>query len=256
MSDATYLYAIVKAARRPSVAGAPPGVPGASAPAIHPVTASLWLVTAAVPLARYGPGPLEASLADLDWVGQVALAHEQVVEHFGRRRGTTLIPMKLFTLFSTPERAVAEIRPRRRTIDRVMTHVAGAEEWGIRVVRTDPGAAPAVPAARPATGRAFLAARKQARDTRRAAQETTAAAVAEAFVALAEIARDAVRREDDVPATATPPLLDAAFLVPTRDRRKFDAAARRQALACARASAQLTLTGPWPPYHFVSLERR
>ncbi len=256
MSHATYLYAIVKAARRPPAAGAPPGLPGASVPTLHPVTPSVWLVTTQVPLDRYGPGPLESSLADLDWVGQVALAHEQVVEHFARRRGTTLIPMKLFTMFSTPERALAEIAPRRRIIDRVMKHIAGAEEWGIRVVRSEGAAPAAVPAVRPATGAAFLAARKQARDTKRTAQQETATAVAAAFVALAEIARDSVRREDPVPAAATPPLLDAAFLVAVRDRRKFDAAARRHALACARVSAQLTLTGPWPPYNFVSLEGR
>jgi hypothetical protein len=135
-----------------------------------------------------------------------------------------------------------------------MKRVAGAEEWGVRVVRAVADR-PSAPAARPRTGTAFLSARKEARDARRAIQEDTAAAVSEAFVELADIARDAVRREDTMPAGTTPPLLDAAFLVAVRDRRRFDAAARRHALACARASAQLTLTGPWPPYNFVSLER-
>jgi hypothetical protein len=48
-----------------------------------------------------------------------------------------------------------------------------------------------------------------------------------------------------------PPLLDAAFLVPTGKRARFQAAARRLAQACARAGADLTLTGPWPAYNFV-----
>jgi hypothetical protein len=209
-----------------------------------------------VPLATYGPGPLESALADLEWVGRIALAHEQVVEHFVRRRGVTLIPMKLFTMFSSPERAVAEIAPRWRAVGRVMRHVAGAEEWGVRVVRTAAHGPPGAEPARAASGTAFLAARKHARDTRRSADRQTAAAVAEAYGALAAIARDAVRRDDPAPAGATPPLLDAAFLVPLGDRRKFDAAARRHAVSCAQASAHLTLTGPWPPYNFVRLEGR
>jgi hypothetical protein len=254
LSDATYLYAIVKASRRPSLAGAPPGVPDATPVALHAVSPSLWLLTAGVPLKVYGPGTLETSLADMDWVGRAAVAHEQVVEHFARRRGATLIPMKLFTMFSTPERAVAEIAPRRRSIERVMQRVAGAEEWGLRIIRTDAGRSPAVPAPSPASGAAFLAARKRARDAHHVAQQAAAAAAAEAFRALAGIAKDAVRRQERLPAGVTPPLLDAALLVAVRDRRKFDAAARRHALACAKASAQLTLTGPWPPYNFVRME--
>ena len=256
LSAATYLYAIVKASRRPPAAGAPPGLPGASAPHLLRATPSLWLVVADVPLSAYGPGPLESALTDLDWVGQIALAHEQVVEHFGRLRAMTLIPMKLFTMFSTPERAVAEIAARWRDVGRVMRHVAEAEEWGVRVVRRGADRATSAEPARPASGTAFLAARKQARDSRRSADQQTAAAVAEAFVALASIAKDAVRREDPPPGGAAPPLLDAAFLVPVRDRRSFNAAARRHAVSCAKASAQLTLTGPWPPYNFVGLEGR
>lgn len=256
MNAATYLYAIVKAARRPPAAGAPPGLPGASAPQILPATPSLWLVTADVPMETYGPGPLEKSLADLDWVGRVALAHEQVVEHFAGRRAATLIPMKLFTMFSTPQRAVAGIAPRWRTIDRVMRHVAGADEWGVRIVRADAPPLRRDKATRPTSGAAFLAARREARDSRRAARQDLAAAASDAFEELAQLARDAVQRSDAGPAGAAPPLLDAAFLVPARERRKFDAAARRHAIACARLSARLTLTGPWPPYNFVSLERR
>ena len=43
------------------------------------LTGRLWVVHADVPLDRYGPGPLEASLKDFDWVSRIALAHEAVV---------------------------------------------------------------------------------------------------------------------------------------------------------------------------------
>ena len=49
----------------------------------------------------------------------------------------------------------------------------------------------------------------------------------------------------------TPPLLDAAFLVPNARRARFKAAARQEASRCAAAGAQMMLTGPWPVYNFT-----
>lgn len=254
MSVATYLYCIVKAPGKPSTGRAPVGLPDASGLQIVPATPPLWLVTAAVPLNVYGPGALEAALSDLDWVGRIALAHESVVEHFARRRGLTVIPMKLFTMFSGPDRAVAEIGSRRAAIGRVMRTIAGAEEWGVRIVRGDLPVAPARGHQRPASGAAFLHTRKRLRDEVRAARLLAADAATDAFTRLSRTARRSVRREDPPPSGVTPPLLDAAFLVPLRSRATFTAGAEREAVACARAGAQLTITGPWPPYHFVGLD--
>lgn len=254
MTGATYLYAIVKSAARPAVARAPGGLPGASRPQPVHAGSSLWLITAEVPLEQYGPTPLETALSDIDWVGRVALAHEEVVEHFTRRRGVTVIPMKLFTMFSTPEKALAVIVARRARISQVMRRIEGAEEWGVRILRGEAPVAAAAAPPRPGSGTAFLEARKQARDDRRSARQQTSAAAAEVFAQLARIARDAVRREEAPPSGVTPPLLDAAFLVPHRDRARFNRVAREQAIACAQSGAQLTLTGPWPPYNFVRLD--
>ena len=93
-------------------------------------------------------------------------------------------------------------------------------------------AGPQVPAA---SGAAFLAAKKQARDVAREAALAAAVAADRAFTTLAAIARDA-RRRDDVPeGAAAPPVLDAAFLVPANRRARFKAAARRLAADSAEA---------------------
>ena len=86
---------------------------------------SLWLVIAEVPLEAYGPGPLETALRDMRWVGEVAVAHEAVVEHFARGRGATVIPMKLFTMFSSVERAVENVRARQRLVAAAVARVRG-----------------------------------------------------------------------------------------------------------------------------------
>ena len=68
------------------------------------------------------------------------------------------------------------------------------------------------------------------------------------------LARD-VRRRSDIPdGASTPPLLEAAFLVPASSALAFKAAAKRLAARGAAAGTELTLTGPWPAYNFVQPE--
>ena len=253
LPDATYVYCLVQSARKPSATRAPSGLPGATSPAIEEIERPLWLVSARVPLANYGPEALEPALRDLDWVSRIAVAHEAVVEHFASRAGTPVIPMKLFTMFSTADRAVAAMRGRRRALERVFERVAGCEEWGVRVVRGGPKAT-ARSGPRPRTGTAFLTERKRARDASAEASAAAAAAADDVFSSLVDVARDGRRRTDDPPSGAAPPLLDAAFLVPSRTRSRFHAAAERAARLAARSGATMTLSGPWPPYNFVSEE--
>ena len=247
---AIYLYCLVKSARRPSMTQVPGGLPGASRPEAVDARGGIWLVVAEAPLDTYGSGQLEQHLSDMDWVGRIALAHEEVVEAFARRGSATVIPMKLFTMFSTRERAVADVAGRRRTINAAMRRIAGADEWGVRIARAAPSsAAPA--AERPRTGTAFLAARKQARDAVQGARVAAGEAALDAFDRLARLARRARRRDFDDAGGGSPPLLDAVFLVARSHRSRFTLAARRHAAACASAGAIMTVTGPWPAYNFV-----
>ena len=250
---ATYLYCIVKAAKKPAVSAAPEGLPSAGRPDVVQLTSSLWMVVADVPAELYAGDNLEKSLADLDWVGRIALAHEAVVEHFSKQRTLTVIPLKLFTMFSSLDKAKADILARAGSIERTMKKLAGAEEWGVRVFRSDRTVPAGSPATAPAaTGAAFLAAKKQARDDARLARAAAAEAAAQVFDRLSRLARDAHRRTDAPAGAATPPLLDAAFLVPIERRAAFEKAAGREARECERSGAELTLTGPWPAYHFAA----
>lgn len=246
---ATYLYCVVRRATTPPMGRIPSGLPGATRPAVVAAGRSLWLIVSEVPLDLYGPERLETALRDFDWVAKVAVAHEAVTEHFARLRNTAVIPMKLFTMFSTEERAAAAMRDRRTDIEAVVKRIAGCEEWGVRVTRDKMVDTPR-PVVEARSGTAFLAARKQIRDRARATAEKAAGAAATVFKELSPLARDA-RRRDDSPAGAVPPLLDAAFLVPSSRREKFRVAARRAAKACAGAGAHMTLTGPWPAYNFI-----
>jgi gas vesicle protein GvpL/GvpF len=251
MSTAVYLYCVVRAAKRPSTARAPSGVPGGSDPAASALGASLWMVTATVPLDVYGPSRLEPRLRDLDWVSQVAVAHEAVVEYFARPAASTVVPMKLFTMFSTVDKAVRDIASKNRAIRQAMRRIAGAEEWGVRIFRRDGRPASTSTVASPSNGTEFLRARKQVRDAVTLGRAATADAAELAFTMLRRHARDARVRESTREA-GHPPVLDAAFLVPGLKRARFKAEARRQTSALARAGGELVLTGPWPAYNFIT----
>jgi hypothetical protein len=227
----------------------PHGLPGAERPRVLDAGRGLWLVAADVPTDRYGAEALELSLRDLRWVADIAVAHEAIVEHFARMASATVVPMKLFTMFSNDERALAEMARRRKDISAAMRRIAGAQEWGVRIMR-GPATPPVPEAPVERSGVAFLAARKQARDRSREAAIAAATAADTAFTRLSAVARDA-RRRDDAPQGTAPPLLDAVFLVPKTSRARFQAAARAQARACGKAGAVMTLTGPWPAYNFV-----
>jgi Gas vesicle synthesis protein GvpL/GvpF len=248
---ATYVYCLVGAKSRPVARRPPAGLPRASAPVMIEVSPTLWLVAADVPLGDYGSPALEQALRDMQWVADIAVAHEAVVEFFAGLRGASIIPMKLFTMFSSPARAVAEMRSRRREIQGALRRIAGCEEWGVRILKEPVSPSRGAAAASRASGADFLRAKKRARDEARESVRVAADAAEETFGVLAPIARD-VRRRDDAPAGASsPPLVDAAFLVPTARRARFRSAARKAAAACAVAGAALTLSGPWPAYNFV-----
>jgi hypothetical protein len=59
------------------------------------------------------------------------------------------------------------------------------------------------------------------------------------------------RTETEQAAPGSRLLLDAAFLVPARRAAAFRASARRHAKALERSGLAFSLTGPWPPYHFI-----
>jgi hypothetical protein len=260
MSEATYLYCLLRAPGRPSPAGIPPGLPGCSAPRTLEVDRRLWLVTARAPLPEYAGEEIESRLSDLAWVSDRALAHEAVVEHFAGAEA--VLPMKLFTLFVSDERALSHVRENRERIERALDRVAGRVEWGVRIrldearARASLAAAARQEAEGHASGTAFLRRRKHEQEASRDLVRRLGAEVDAAFAELSGGASEAVRRElAAAPEAGGRLLLDAAFLVPTHDGADFEMVVERCAARLAPRGCEVVLSGPWPPYHFAEEAR-
>ncbi len=244
---ATYVYCVVHREKRPGLKSVA-GVPGASQVQVDPIGPRLWLVSATVPLAEYDAQHIQRRLEDLDWVSRVAIAHEAVVERLSRMNGATVVPMKLFTLFSSSARALDEMKGRRRQLQSIVKRIRGADEWGVRITRrafskpqrTTP----------PTSGLAFLTAKKQARDEAQAHVRSAVKAAERVLDELGRLAKE-TRRHAPPDGATSPPLVNAALLVPSTRKARFRAAVRLAARQCREAGADLTVTGPWPAYNFV-----
>jgi hypothetical protein len=250
----TYVYAVIAADRRPRLTRVPAGLPGAGSVRLLDVDKGQFIAVADLPLNKYSASAISSGLANLDWVSRVAVAHEAVVESFLATRA--VLPMKLFTIFKTDERAFEYVRSQRARIAGLIERVANQQEWGIRVVLDRTLAAAAAPKTRTAgargSGASYLSRKKAQRDVSKELASRARDTVASLFDRLAARSSDAKRRSaTELPAQGGPLLLDAAFLVPRARATTFKTLAARESKALARQGYGLTLSGPWPPYTFV-----
>jgi hypothetical protein len=256
---ATYLYCIVQSAEPPLPPTAEEdlaGLPETATPRLVPLSAGLWLVVGDAALPAFSGEEIERRLTDLAWVSACAVAHERVVAHFAAL--APVVPMKLFTLFASDERAVHALQAERERLTAVLEKVAGAAEWGVRIHFDASRAkrAAAAPEGRagsgePISGRDFLLRKKEAQEAARNRVGQTGAAVEAAFDELSRHATAARRREPVVAESGPRLLLDAAFLVPGEWTEEFERAVQAEAERLAASACEVTLTGPWPPYNFI-----
>ena len=256
----TYLYCLVRSARRPAPGRVSGGVPGAGPLRALEAGGGLWLAVADVPDAEYGEAAIARGLQQLEWVSRRAMGHEAVVEAF--LGAAAVLPMQLFTMFTSDARALDHVRRDRRRIDRILARVAGHVEWGLRLTFDEASArrqverAHRAPAAGERSGASYLARKRDLRDVGRAQIARARAEATRLYRHLAAHASDARRRTStEAAAPGSRLLLDAAYLVPAKRAAAFRQALRRGARTLDAAGIVVSLTGPWPPYNFIAPAR-
>jgi hypothetical protein len=246
---ATYVFCLVQSVRSPSLRGVPEGVPGAGAVRILPIDRDLWAVVADAPLDRFSSERLEEDLHDLESVSRHALAHASVVEFFFRK--SPVIPLKLFTLFSSDERVRQQLVGRRAALGKLFARLRGLEEWGVRITADQRQTNPAT--SQPlASGRDYLVIKKRLLDHGGAPPN---AVVREVKAALASVGRFASKERKEAfppPGRNRPFVAGASFLVSAKKRAQWKKQVEKVATGLRKHGHRLELSGPWPPYHFVS----
>lgn len=244
---ATYVYCLIQSAKPISARGAPDSVPGAGSPRLLHIDSDIWAVVSDAPLDRFSGGALQEELQDVEAISRHAIAHASVIEFFFQR--TPVIPLKLFTLFSSDEKVREHVRGRLATLKRMFASLRGLEEWGVRVVA---GELEAEAARTMASGRDYLQTKKRLHDQASAPPRATIRAADSALKALGRLAARSRKDAFPPPGRGRPYVTGASFLVKTKQRSVWRKQAERIAAALAADGHRLEMSGPWPPYHFVS----
>lgn len=263
MHSLTYLYGVV-----PSDAPDPPaelaGIDGAPVRVLR--GGAVAAVVSDVSAADYADDLLDARLADLSWVGARGLAHEGVLDWFAERG--PVIPLSLFSLHRDEARVAERLDGDAERFDRALHRLLGKREWGVKLWRDEERLAEGLAQLSPAVaalaaeieqappGRRFLLEKK--RDALRSDEmrRVSSRVTHEVYARLRDAASESTTV--GIPPNASPGtrvlVLHAAFLV---EDAAFDTFQRR--LSELAATFQPTgfdfeFTGPWPPYHFASLD--
>ena len=278
MSVLTYAYCLVRSSRRPVLHSVADGIPGATDLRALDAGRGVWLIVASVPSRDYDDRAVAKGLQKLDWVGRRAMAHEAVVEHF--LEAPAVLPMQLFTLFTSDERALAHVARDRARIDRILKRLDRQLEWGLRLTFDEKAARDGVEAKHHAadgarrrdsaatratrsrsrspavSGAAYLERKRDLFDVTRVQLAYARSQADRLFRAMRREATEALRRtamEQAAPGSRL--LLDAAFLVPKGRSGAFRNALRRHARQLDAPGIVMSLTGPWPPYNFIAKSR-
>lgn len=252
----SYVFCLVRTARRPTVRKALPGMPGGTGLRTLAGAEGVWAIVETVPAAAYAEAALAAGLQDLDWVGVRAMAHERVIEHF--LSAPALLPMQLFTLFKSDERVIEHVHGDRRRLDRIFDRLEGKVEWGLRLTWDEKTARDTVErkharAAGSPEGKAYLARKRDMLAVNRAQFTAAREQAGRVYSKVARDADAAIRRTSmEAAAPGSRLLLDAAFLVPSARGAAFRAALRQHTRELRGSGIAVALTGPWPAYNFIT----
>ncbi len=178
--------------------------------------------------------------------------HEEIVEAL--MATSPVLPVRWGTVLPGERRLLAVLEAHHDDLAAALEQVRGRVELGLRVlwggdVWRPPSAFPSSqgPACSAATpGREYLMARVEVDRRARTVKQRAVAMADEIHRPLARLAAENVREVLPTPRM----LLTAAYLV---DRKRVGTLrAAVDALATAFPALRFLLTGPWPPYHFVT----
>jgi hypothetical protein len=254
--SAWWVYCVLRAEDAGAVPTALAGVEPASTVELIR-EGDLAALASRVPRSHYDDEHLREHLNDIAWVERTARAHEAVLD--AALAQATIVPLRLCTLYREHAGVQAMLRQQAPALRESLTLVDGRTEWGLKVFadldRLAATYAEAEPP--PGSGSEYLAQRRREREQSEQASELAERAAADVNAELETAAirartnplqpREVHGREADL-------LLNAAYLVERgREADLHEALARVDARwREAGIELEVELTGPWPPYNFVS----
>ncbi|KUL36863.1 gas vesicle protein [Streptomyces sp. NRRL F-4489] len=256
MSEVTYAYGVARDADG-TLEEALAGVPGVAGAPVRLVRAErrgdVVVAAGSVPADDFDEAALRTHLEDLDWLEAVARAHHRVIERLAGR--TTVLPLRLATVYLNDDRVRAMLGARLEAFARRLSELDGLLEWGVKIyvdaAEAEHDGGPAEPFA--GSGRDYLRHRRAARNARddayRGAEEAAERVSAAARGYAVERARHRPQ-EGALAGGSGENVVNDAYLVPVRRAEQFRTEVERAAEGLP--GIRVEVTGPWAPYSFTA----
>ncbi|GAA2694663.1 GvpL/GvpF family gas vesicle protein [Streptomyces lunalinharesii] len=254
MTDVRYVYGVARD-RDGCLDEVVTDVPGVARAAVHLVRAErrtdVVAAASAVPAADFSEAALRTHLEDLAWLESVARAHHRVIEALAAR--TTVMPLRLATVYLDDDRVRAMLDARLTAFDRRLADLDGLVEWGVKIYVdvTEAADAPSEPPA--SSGREYLRRRRAAQhaheDVYRAVEDVAARVHSAARGHAVERAQHRAQQGQLLTGPGENVVNDA-YLVPADHAEEF----RSEVEGSARglSGIRIDVTGPWAPYSFAA----
>jgi hypothetical protein len=253
--DAWWTYCVIWDENAVEVASGFEGVaPGTSVEAI--CDGQLAALVSPVPLAEYGDEQLRQHLEDLEWIERTARSHEHVLEAVLQE--TTIVPLRLCTLYRDTDGVRRLLREHRAAFRDGLSRVDGCLEWGVKVfadTQPEPSDMVAEPTSAESRGTSYLRRRQNERALAEKASEVRARCVDVVHQRIAGLARASTinpPQHPEVHGREQAMLLNSAHLIERDRRQELEQVLAGLQEEWATLGFLIELTGPWPPYNFVS----
>ncbi len=267
MSDlGIYVYGLVA----DGALAAAPDLPGVDA--AHAVEClserDVCALVSKVGLDQFDEQPLREHLADMAWVEQTARRHQQVLDSVLDK--CTPIPMRLCTLYGDEDGLRQMLDRQQENLAAALSELDGKLEWGVQVFAgprpplgselqpaTRPVGSEAEPALGPgvAGGTAYLQnklAARRASERSYADLEGICDRLHAELCTIALACRLGTPQRPEISNRQEPMILNAFYLVPNKQRDRLCARVAELRDQLSAQGIDLQLTGPWPPYNFVT----
>lgn len=255
MADsARYLYAITRGLDPGKLVGTF-GLDGQALDVVE--HRDLSAVVSNVDLKEYSEVALRQNLERLDWLEEVARAHDAVVQTVAGLGPTA--PLRLATICLDDDGVRSRLDEWYDDLEQVLDRVAGRLEWSVKVlapIRSNGSVATRV-TSRTMGGTDYLRRKQAAVEARYADEEVNLLAANEVHDALSSATVASRRLPPQDPRLTGHQgamLLNAAYLVEAEEAPSF--LARVQSLVGLHPEVEIDCRGPWPPYSFAVLEQR
>lgn len=246
MTEGLYAYALTREEVAQQVRAT--GIRGAE---VSTVTHDgLAAIVSTVDLEEFGEDGLRRHLEDLDWVRDVAFAHDDVVREVAGVG--PVAPLRLATVFLGPDSVTERLRELGPQLAEVLDRIDGRGEWSVKAYSDREAAGRSEE--KPTSGRDYLARRRQETRARETAAETHVDAVEALHRELAQLAvagRHLAAQDRQLGGYTGEMIMNAAYLVDHADAERFRALVEDQT---PPDGLRFAVEGPWPPYSFAVLD--